>query len=160
MNSAFARFQRISPFLSGCRSSRPDSFIIVIPLELLSRTGDPCECLVRRPPIPITFAISTSRKSFDLAGDAASHLVTEIGQFPEPGQDLVATKVQLAQPFGFLVHQPSLTAARCSIRVRSGLNSKIAYPSSQFWWLRMLAGLIHIAKRRGSKETAVFAAEL
>jgi hypothetical protein len=42
----------------------------------------------------------------------------------------------------------------------TGLNSKIAYPSSQFWWLRLLAGLIHIAKRRGSKETAVFAAEL
>ena len=38
-------------------------------------------------------------KSLDLAGDAASgHFVAKIGQFPEPGQDLVATKVQLAQP--------------------------------------------------------------
>ena len=46
------------------------------------------------------------RKSLDLAGDDASgHFVAKIGQFPEPGQDLVATKVQLAQPFGFLVHQ-------------------------------------------------------
>ncbi len=59
-------------------------------------------------------------KSLDLAGDAASgHFVAKIGQFPEPGQDLVATKVQLAQP----VHGTrvaswstsfSLTAARCS----------------------------------------------
>jgi hypothetical protein len=32
--------------------------------------------------------------------------VAKSGQFPEPGQDLVAAKVQLAQPFGFLVHQP------------------------------------------------------
>ena len=38
-------------------------------------------------------------KGLDLAGDAASgHFGAEIGQFPEPGQDLVATKVQLAQP--------------------------------------------------------------
>ena len=47
------------------------------------------------------------RKSLDLAGDDASgHLAAKIGQFPETGQDLVATKVQPAQPFGFLVHQP------------------------------------------------------
>ena len=46
-------------------------------------------------------------KSLDLAGDDTSgHFVAKIGQFPEPGQDLVATKVQLAQPLGFLVHQP------------------------------------------------------
>jgi hypothetical protein len=56
------------------------------------------------------------RKGLDLAGDDASgHFVAEIGQFPEPGQDLVATKVQLAQPFGFLSTSLSLTAARCSI---------------------------------------------
>ena len=43
-------------------------------------------------------------KSLDLAGDAASgYFVAKSGQFPEPGQDLVATKVQLAQPVGFLV---------------------------------------------------------
>ena len=46
------------------------------------------------------------RKSLDLAGDGASGgFVAESGQFPEPGQDLVATEVQLAQPFGFLVDQ-------------------------------------------------------
>ena len=54
-----------------------------------------------------TFDGYDHRKSLDLAGDGASgHFVAEIGQFPEPGQDLVATQVQLAQPFGFLVHQP------------------------------------------------------
>ena len=35
----------------------------------------------------------------------APGVVTESGQFPEAGQDLVATKVLLAQSFGFLVHQ-------------------------------------------------------
>ena len=56
-------------------------------------------------------------KSLDLAGDGASgHFVAESGQFPEPGQDLVATEVQLAQPVR-LPDPPafSLTAARCSI---------------------------------------------
>jgi hypothetical protein len=43
------------------------------------------------------------RKSLDLAGDdAPGHFVAKSGQFPEPGQDLVATKVQLAHPFAFL----------------------------------------------------------
>ena len=38
-------------------------------------------------------------KSFDLAGyDASGYFVAEICQFSEPGQDLVATKVQRAQP--------------------------------------------------------------
>ena len=47
------------------------------------------------------------RKGLDLAGDDASGgFGAESGQFPEAGQDLVATKIQLAQPFGFLVHQP------------------------------------------------------
>ena len=47
------------------------------------------------------------RKGLDLSGDDASgHFVAKGGQFPEPGQDLVATKVQLAQSVGFLVHQP------------------------------------------------------
>jgi hypothetical protein len=46
------------------------------------------------------------RKSPDLAGDdAPSCFVAKSGQLPEAGQDLVATKVQLAQPLGFLVHQ-------------------------------------------------------
>jgi hypothetical protein len=45
-------------------------------------------------------------KGLDLAGeDAPGYFVAEIGQFPEPGEDLVATKVELAQPFGFLIHQ-------------------------------------------------------
>jgi hypothetical protein len=45
-------------------------------------------------------------KGFDLAGHAASgRFRAEIGQFPETGQDLVATKVQIAQAFGFLVHE-------------------------------------------------------
>jgi hypothetical protein len=34
------------------------------------------------------------------------------------------------------------------------------YPSSQFWWLRLLAGLLHIPKWRGSEEMAVFTGEL
>jgi hypothetical protein len=37
--------------------------------------------------------------------NASGYFVAEIGQFPQPGQDLVATQLQLAQPFGFLVHQ-------------------------------------------------------
>jgi hypothetical protein len=42
----------------------------------------------------------------DLAGNVASgRFRVEIGQFPEAGQDLVAIKVQLAQPFDFLVDQ-------------------------------------------------------
>jgi hypothetical protein len=45
-------------------------------------------------------------KGVDLAGHAASGgFRVEIGQFPEPGQDLVTTKVKIAQPLGFLVHQ-------------------------------------------------------
>jgi hypothetical protein len=44
------------------------------------------------------------RKGFDLAGNAASGgFGAEIGQFPEPSQNLVATEVQVAQSFGFLV---------------------------------------------------------
>ncbi len=47
------------------------------------------------------------RKGLDLTGHRASGgFGAEIGQLPEPGQDLVATKVQLAQAFGFLVYQP------------------------------------------------------
>jgi hypothetical protein len=46
------------------------------------------------------------RKSFDLAGHAASgRFDAESGQFPEPGQNLVAANVQLPQALGFLVHQ-------------------------------------------------------
>jgi hypothetical protein len=46
------------------------------------------------------------RESLDLAGDdAPGRFVAESGQFPEAGQDLVATKVQLTQPVGFLVHE-------------------------------------------------------
>ena len=46
------------------------------------------------------------RESLDLAGDdAPGRFVAESGQFPEAGQDLVATKVQPAQPVGFLIHQ-------------------------------------------------------
>ena len=56
------------------------------------------------------------RKSLDLAGDdAPGHFAAKIGQFPEPDQDLVATKVQLAQPLGSWSTSLSLTAARCSI---------------------------------------------
>ncbi len=47
------------------------------------------------------------RKSFDLAGDAASGLfVAESGELPEPVEDLVATNIQLAQ----LLELPGLPA--------------------------------------------------
>jgi hypothetical protein len=46
-------------------------------------------------------------QSPDLSGDDASgRFVAKIAQFPGPGQDLVAAKVQFAQTFGVLVHQP------------------------------------------------------
>jgi hypothetical protein len=39
------------------------------------------------------------RESLDLADDdSPGRIVAESGQFPEAGQDLVATKVQLTQP--------------------------------------------------------------
>jgi hypothetical protein len=42
------------------------------------------------------------RKGLDLAGDDASgHFVAEGVQFPEPGQDLVATEVQEYRPKGY-----------------------------------------------------------
>ena len=69
----------------------------------------------RRPGISPSMAM-IMRKGLDLAGDGApGYFVAEMGQFPEPGQDLVATKVELAQPFDFLVYQFSVTALRCSI---------------------------------------------
>ena len=56
------------------------------------------------------------RESLDLAGDGASGgFVAKIGQFPEPGQDLVATRFSWRRPSASWSTSLSLTAARCSI---------------------------------------------